>query len=279
MIYSILFGLSSALGWGASDFAGGLASRRAPSFLVTLLTNGCGVVCLIPMALYLREPGLPLSGWGWCMTAGALDTVALVILYAALAKGQLIAAPVTALTAAALPVMAGMLSEGMPKPAMLAGLLLALFAVWFLSGGDDVAEGCRARIAELRLPLLAGLLIGAFLIMMHKGAGQSVVWPMVAMRVGGVSVLVPFCLVGRRTLAQAAVPWLLIALIAFFDVGGTACYLRAGQIGRMDVAAVLSSLYPGGTVFLSWLLLGEKLSGRHLLGVAAALGATALLTC
>jgi drug/metabolite transporter (DMT)-like permease len=269
----LFYGLTSALSWGTGDFLGGLASRRAAAHRVTLLSNFLGLVVIIPLALLLQEKNMPLSDWGWCMVAGAVDSIALVILYAALAKGQLLAAPVTALTASALPVVVGIVTEGMPKPLMLAGLVSALVAVWLLSQDDE-----HGGLAGLQLSFVAGVLIGIFLIMMHKGGQRAVLWPIIANRTGGVLLLLPFFLLKRSSHVGDVFSVLIVALLVVFDVGGTIAYVRAGQTGRLDVAAVLSSLYPGMTVFLSWLLLHEKVTRTNLVGVVVALCAIMLMT-
>jgi len=69
-----------------------------------------------------------------------------------------------------------------------------------------------------------------------------------------------------------------MALTALLDVCGNSAYIIAGQIGRMDVAAVLSSLFPGTTVFLAWLILKESISRLQLAGIMVVLAAIALLT-
>ena len=55
-------------------------------------------------------------------------------------------------------------------------------------------------------------------------------------------------------------------------------YILSGQVGRLDVAAVLGSLYPGTTVLLAGLLLHERLNRLQWLGITAALGAIVLMT-
>ena len=62
------------------------------------------------------------------------------------------------------------------------------------------------------------------------------------------------------------------------DVLGSLFYVLAVQSGRMDIAAVLGSLYSGGTVLLAWLFLREKIIGMQRLGIAIAMLAIVLIT-
>jgi drug/metabolite transporter (DMT)-like permease len=61
------------------------------------------------------------------------------------------------------------------------------------------------------------------------------------------------------------------------DTVGNVCYALSARFGRMDAAAVLSSLGPAITVLLARLFLQESISRRQWLGVAAALAAVALI--
>jgi drug/metabolite transporter (DMT)-like permease len=144
----------------------------------------------------------------------------------------------------------------------------------------DTSPSERVRFAELKLPLLSGSCLGVFLILMHTGSNHEMLWPMVAVRIGGVAtlLLVLFLPLKARVRPTAALPWMIISLNALLDVVGNGSYILAGQAGRVDVAAVLSSLYPGATVFMAWLLLKERISCVQLAGIVAALGAIVLLT-
>jgi drug/metabolite transporter (DMT)-like permease len=52
----------------------------------------------------------------------------------------------------------------------------------------------------------------------------------------------------------------------------------AAHAGRLDVAAVLSSLYPATTVLMAWLILHERVSRWQFAGLVAVLSAIVLIT-
>jgi uncharacterized membrane protein len=279
LILSVLFGLSTALCWGTADYIGGTASRRVGAYGMTLGTISGGLLLLLPIALLLHEAPIDSSSWLWSMLAGAFDAVGILLLYLAMTSGRLsLVAPVSALTTATLPVVFGMMTQGIPAANVIIGLFLALAAVWLVSQSAEPVEQGRLRLADLRLPLLSGSCLGIFLILMHTGSSEALLWPMVAVRCGGVATLL-LCFRAFKVAPTGGggLPWSLLALNALLDVGGNGFYILAAQAGRMDVAAVLSALYPGTTVFLAWLLLKEKIGRQQFAGLFVALGAIVLL--
>ena len=62
------------------------------------------------------------------------------------------------------------------------------------------------------------------------------------------------------------------------DALGNLLFSTAAHLGRLDVSAVLSSLYPAATVLLAWLFLREKLKRRQWMGVGAAFIALGLIS-
>lgn len=277
---SLLFGISTACCWGMGDFIGGSNSRRVGAYGMTLGTIGCGLLLLLLLSLGFDGNQLPVSGWLVCLLAGAFDATGILLLYLSLTQGRMsLAAPVSALTAAALPVLFSMLTLGIPEATVLAGLLLGLTAIWMVSREHKAAPEKPLRFADLHLPLLSGSCLGIFLVLMHAGSNHALLWPMVAVRTGGVTVLLLLLLtpMKKQMLPTVPLPWKIIVVNALLDVGGNGFYILAGQAGRLDVAAVLSALYPGVTVFMAWLLLKEQVSRLQLVGILAALGAIALL--
>ena len=275
---SILFGLFSALSWGGGDFVGGLASRKTGAYRAVFYGEVFGLLLLLGAAIFMHEPALAWSKILLAGAAGAIGSTGLLILYHAMTTGQMsIATPVSALLAAALPVAVGAITEGLPSPLKLAGFVCALAAVWLVAQ-DDSDKTHAMRLADLRLPLLAGVCFGLYFIIMHQASKQFVLAPMIASRSAGSLALLIFLLARREDFRASRPAWPYIALNAVLDIGGNAFYILAGQIGRLDVSAVLSSLFPGTTVLLAWLVLKEKINWVQWLGILAALIAIALMT-
>jgi len=274
-VLPVLLGLASAACWGAADFSGGLASKRASVYGVVIVSQVVGVALLIGLALAFSERVPPPDHLLWGAIAGLCGSAGLMALYRALALGRMgIAAPVSAVVTAAVPVMIGALIEGWPGTLQVAGFGMALFGVWFISRTEDAALAVR----DLGLPLLAGLGFGFFLVFIDRAGDASVLWPLVAARFASLGVVLTMTAFSRRPWLPKRNLWPLIALAGVLDAGGNAFFALAAQMGRLDMAAVLSSLYPASTVWLAWLILKERLTRTQSVGVVAALAAIVLIT-
>jgi drug/metabolite transporter (DMT)-like permease len=277
-LLSMLFGLSAALAWGAADFSGGLASKRARPYQVTLLAELAGLLPLLVIAILWKEPSPPLSDWLLGAAAGGLGAFGLTILYRALADGQMsIAAPVSALLTAGLPVLVGSLTLGLPGAFTLLGICLALIAIWTISQHATTIHW-RLSLRTLSLPLLAGIFFGSFFILMHRATRQAFFWPLASGRLAGALVMLVYAGLARGRVwpRRAALP--LSVFGGLVDVLGSACYVLAARHGRPDVAAVLAALYPGSTVTLAWIFLKERISRLQAIGILLAMAAIILLT-
>jgi drug/metabolite transporter (DMT)-like permease len=269
-----VFGLASALSWGAGDFSGGLATKRAPVLGVLAIGHTVGAVLLIGLALLWAEPLPATADLGWGLAAGVAGAVGLASLYRALAIGQMgLVAPLSAVLTAALPALFGALTEGLPSTLKLAGFGLALVGIWLVAGTGGAA-GARQGLG---LAVLAGCGFGVFFILVHRAGANAVFWPLVAARFGSLGLVLPLALARRQLLwpdRRLLVPVLLSGAL---DVAGNAFFILAGQAGRLDVAAILASLYPASTVLLATLLLGERVLRVQQIGIVAALAAIALI--
>jgi uncharacterized membrane protein len=276
---SILYGLGSAVAWGTGDFTGGLVGRRIGPYRASLYGEAMGLLLLLAGAAVFSAP-IPAGGaLAWSAAAGAAGGLGMMILYRALAEGRMsIAGPISALMATLLPVIAGALTEGITSGTKYAGFALALIAIWLVSRHEDSPRELRLHLADLRLPLLAGACFGTYFILMNRGSQEATLWPIIVARAAG-TVLVFFFALAK---GQAGIPagrlWPLVILNSAGDVGGNIFFVLAGQAGRLDVASVASSLYPGMTVLLAATILHEHLNRPQWAGVALALASIVLMT-
>jgi drug/metabolite transporter (DMT)-like permease len=187
-----------------------------------------------------------------------------------------VVAPVTAVCAAAVPVVAGLaLGDVVGMPALL-GVALALPAVGLVareSGGRGRGLGARS----LAVAGTAGAGFGVVFLLLHQTSPSSGMWPLVAARAAS-AVVVGAVLVARRVpvrIPRPAVPLVLAAGAA--DMTANVLFLLAVRRGQLSIVGILSSLYPVSTVVLATLLLRERMSRLQLAGVGGCAVAVALI--
>jgi drug/metabolite transporter (DMT)-like permease len=274
---SIFYGIVSAATWGAGDFLGGLATKRTSPYRVLFLGQLSGLILFFILALITGETYPLPSDIFWAVAASLLGVAGLVFLYRALAGGQMtIAAPVSALFSALIPVAFAIITTGLPSITTLAGFILAFLAVWLISQTDGM--NLRFSISDLRLPLISGLFFGLYFIALHKATLHSFYWPVTASRMSGVLVLGLIALLARQPAMPPRGQWGIVILSGILDVTGNGFYALAARTGRLDVAAVLGALYPASTVLLAWILLKEKISTIQMIGIFCAFAAIILFT-
>jgi drug/metabolite transporter (DMT)-like permease len=278
-LLSILYGLTSALTWGAADFTGGIASKRTNVYGVVIGAESFGMVLFIALALVFRESVPPWQTWMWGSASGLSGGFGLLLLYRAFSNGRMsVAAPVSAVIAAIIPVVVGAFLDGLPAMWTFAGILLALGAVWLIAHGEGASENAAIRLNEITLPLIAGVVFGMYFVFMHQASREAIFWPIVASRLASSAGILGYALISRKSWRPDRKNLPLIALSGILDASGNAFYVLGGQIGRLDVSAVLGSLYPGSTVLLAGLFLHERLNRLQMTGILAALAAIVLMT-
>jgi drug/metabolite transporter (DMT)-like permease len=266
--------LSAAGTWGTGDFVGGLASRRTSPVGVLLISQLTGMCGLALLAFLTHEPAPSLNIALWSLAAGAANVIGFFAFYRALAIGKMgVNAPVTAVITAAIPVIFSIVTEGLPRGLQFAGFLVALLGIWLLAKPDTT--GLRSE--GLGLAAIAGVLFSAFLILMKVAGEFTTGWPLCLARVAGVIIAGTLVLARHedRAPSRAALPLAIAA--GLLDSGGTIFFLPAVRHGRLDVAVVLSSLYPVTTVILARLFLKERLTPVQTAGVIAALAAVPMI--
>lgn len=266
-----LAGLASAGTWGAGDFAGGLAARRSPLFVVVALSQALGLVLVTILAFAMREPFPVLADLGWAIGAGLSGAVGVTCLYGSLASGRMgIAAPVSGVIAAALPVAYTWTVIGAPALVGLIGMGVALVGIVLVSAPK--AERPPPRV--MTLATLSGLGFAGFFLLMGLSSGGSFLWTLSAARVGSTLAALGVVLALRPGWGR---PGWGIVVAGLCDTLGNAFFLAATRLTRLDVAVVLSSLYPVMTVVLARFVLKEKLTPMQAWGAAVMLAAIPLI--
>jgi drug/metabolite transporter (DMT)-like permease len=269
----------AAASWGGSDFIGGLGARRAPALLVVASGHFITLIVLLAVCLgtHLALPGkhdLVISAVG-----GFEGAVALALFYRALAMGAMgLTAALTGLLTALVPVLFSLIHDGLPTLFTAVGLGLGLAAIWLIthSPATGKKKAATPRLALL-LGALAGLGFGAQLILFKFAAGGNALWVMTSARAAGVAAMLLVLLVMPPKEPWRGF-WLFGILAGSLDTIGNLFYILTTRFGRLDVAAMVCSLYPAGTILLAALVLREWPTRRQFAGIGLALVAVVLLS-
>jgi drug/metabolite transporter (DMT)-like permease len=280
----VLLGLTAAMLYGTGDFLGGLATRRAPVLTVLMLVETASVVVALPVASMSPGPAR-LAGLVWGISAGVVGGLGLIIFYVGLAAGPMsVVAPVSGLVSTVLPVAVALTEGERPGAAVYAGALLCLVAIVLASSGTerDRAGGTSAAApAGLPVPgraigygIASGTSFGLFFLLIRNAGQSGELWPVAAGRIGELAVVVIVAAVLRRGLLPRGAGGKLLfaaATAGAIDMVANICYVAATRTGMFGLAVVLASLYPGVTVLLARVVLGERLRWvqRAGLGLAA----------
>jgi drug/metabolite transporter (DMT)-like permease len=260
--------LASAAIWGTSDFLGGLACRDRDQYQVLWITSISGLVCLV-IAMFIRGEGWPgLISVGWSAAAGICGGIGIAALYRGLARSEAaLVAPTSAVIAVILPVVVGTILHGAMTPEKWVGIGLGMGGIWLVSSGSGLRQGTNG----LGLAIFAGFNFGGFFTLLAQVQPGFVFSPLVIARTCALlfTLLMIFGLRRSRPVSPTASP--LAILSGILDAGGNVFYLLAVHLTRLEVAAVLSSMYPVTTVALAALISKQRGSAAQKLGVGLCL--------
>jgi drug/metabolite transporter (DMT)-like permease len=272
---AILLSLCSAASYGLSDFVGGLLTRRASVFAVAATSQATAAV--LAAGLVAADAGAP-GGAAllWGALAGVGSGAGNVFIYRGLASGRMaVVAPLSAIAAAGLPVLAGLASGERPGPLPVAGVLAALPAIWLVSGGGAGLRGAGRR--DVVNGLAAGLGFGVQFSALGQVPSEAGLLPLALSQWVSVGSIVA----GATALSA---PWWprdrasrLGAIAGLLAGIATVTFQLAAQRGLLTIAGVLTSLYPAVTVLLAATLLRERIGHAQGVGLALAVGAVTLI--
>ena len=209
------------------------------------------------------------------------------VLYKALAMGGMgLTAAVSGVLAAVMPVLWAFSTEGLPRLPQIAGIVLAAVAIWMIAR----APGSPSSKQAILLGAAAGGSFGCLYIFLKLAGRGGVLWPLACSRMASTALAASVTWIGTRHKSgpgseSAPFRWWpgwtvagLIGMAGVFDASGNTFYTVATRLGRLDIAAVLSSLYPAATIVLAALLLKERTTVSQAAGMALALIAVILIS-
>jgi drug/metabolite transporter (DMT)-like permease len=273
--------------WGAADFSGGVATKRATPATVLMIAHGLSllILLLVQYGTHVASPTHHTIVYG--LFAGLAGGIGLLALYQGLAMGSMgLVAALSGVMTATLPVVVSFFSESRPTALRLCGFLVAILAIWLIA----YTPGSKVHPMGLGMAVLSGLCFGLLLVFLHTAGKDSVLWALTFSRVGSTFCAVALGLVmlfrkpknAAKKLSKETPLWRIVLPLAaaagILDTTGNLLYTFSSLAGRLDIAAVLSSLYPAGTILLAIWLLRERATRKQTTGMALALLAVAMIS-
>ncbi|UNB54582.1 EamA family transporter [Mycolicibacterium sp. YH-1] len=277
----VLFAALSSIAFGGSDFCGGLASRRFATLKV--LVVAAPATLIIDLAAWHAFGGTwSVSAAAWGGISGAAYAVGFGLLYWCLANGPIIVlSPVSATVSALIPVAAGLSFGETLTSVGLAGTVIAIVAVFLLGlSGDESREvSTRPTMLTLGAAIGAGAAVALQLICLDRAPHQSGMAPVVAgSAVATLLVWTAVPLVRARIGSDGRLrDWSAAVAAGVLDSLATIAFLLAVRAGDLAVVAVITALYPAGTIVLARLVLRETVSRVQFGGLLTAGLAVTLL--
>jgi drug/metabolite transporter (DMT)-like permease len=285
-VLAIVLALASAITYGGSDFAAGLASRGASVIQVTLVASAISAVAVAAALPFAASPLPTAAALAWGAVAGLGGTLGAFALYLGFRHAAFsVAAPISAVGSAGFSVLAGLLLGERPSALALAGIVLALPAIVGVSAsaasadseagseaGSETASvsGSGRPIAGVAYGLAAGACFALLFIGLDRAGSGSGLWPVAATQASELVLALAVAVVTRNLALPAGQPRRLAAITGLAGATGTILFFFATHEGYLAVTAVLTSLYPAVTIVLARVLLGERLTALRVAGLALA---------
>lgn len=274
----VALALGAAVMYGLSDFLGGLVSRRASVWAVAIVTQVTAIV-IIGVATLVLADRPQIGDWLWGALAGVGTGTGTAFLYRGLSSGRMgVVAPLSAVGAAMLPVVVGVVGGERPPLLTWVGIAAAIPAIWLVSGAASSDTDGGARLGEGVLDgLLAGLGFGLMFAALGQVPETAGLGPLAMAEVTSVPAIVILASVmGHAWLPRERTAWW-GTIVGTLAAGASVLFLFASQSGLLTIAAVISSLYPVFTVLLAATILRERIHGAQAIGLALAAVAVSLM--
>lgn len=313
---TVVLALLAAAGYSGADFSAGLASRGGDVVRVTFVAELVYCVLLVAAVPFTSTQSPSASALAWGAVAGISGAVAAMALYLGFRYAAFsVVSSISAVGSAAFSVVAGLLLGERPGSASLAGIALALPAIAVVSlntdqpgvdeadpgdgrpvasgaseadapageagTGDAGRSGQRHATGQHAAGVLCGVVAGAgfglFFVALNQAGSGSDLWPLASASLAGVAAIFAVAVAMRQVRPPTGGGLRLAILSGVASAGGTYAFFLATHRGMLAITAVITSLYPAGTILLARLLLSERLTRVRIAGLALAAISIALI--
>lgn len=272
---AIILAVLSALAYGSSDFAAGLASRRFAAAPVTTVAQVLGVVTAVAAVILFPGRGPNDAALEWGALSGVGSALGTLSLYHGLSVARMsVVASVSAVLTAVLPVIVGVALGNHLGGGAIVGVIIAIPAIVMVCWHPQARGPTAARAGPI-YGVLAGCGFALLFIALDRAGTQAGAWPLLPGQIVSVLLIAPL---GYRALGAAGRPaaWVAVLTLVAGVLSGTAnlLFLAATGHGQLAIVAVLTALYPAVTVLMARTFLSERwtrLQGAGLLAAAAAI--------
>ncbi|WP_018871992.1 DMT family transporter [Thioalkalivibrio sp. ALJ16] len=289
---AFFLGLLTALGFGAGDFLGGLASRRIPALVVACYSQILATFVLLLIALPLAGlPGPQALIWGGASGLGL--ALGLLAYYRGLAEGSMgLVAAITGVISALVPLIAGLALGERPGLLALAGVAAIVVAIGMISGGarkasprrlDQPVRGLVALargahpVKGLLDAVIAGVCFGLVFVFLDQASEGPPIWPVVATSAVGALTLALVMLVLRPATGMHRSTFVLLALAGLFQAAATLAFVVAVRMGLLSIIAVAGALSPAPTAIMARIFQAERMSRVQIAGFGFALAGIVMI--
>jgi len=274
----IILALMAASVYGVADYCGGRATRSISAMTVTFVGQSAGLIVLVVLVFLSGVPVPPASDFIWGGIAGIAGSTGLLAFYKAMGSGFMtVVAPVSAVTATAVPVVIGLINGERPGVLALCGIPVALIAIALVSDvlGPNHRKAPRSIIV---MAFVAGATFGSLFVILGHTNDAGGLWPVVAMRFTSVPYMAVVMYFMKRKPSEAKANLPIVMASGILDSLANALYLLAVREGLMSIVATINSFYPASTLLLATRLDKERIHRSQAVGLGLAVVALLFIT-
>jgi drug/metabolite transporter (DMT)-like permease len=275
---AIFLALAAAISFGGSDYTAGLVARQAGVLSVSVTAEVAKAVLILAIVPFVssQSPTTPALLWGavaGVSGAGGVMVLFLGFRYAAFS----VASSVSAVSAAGVSVLVGLLYGERPGALALAGIALTIPAILTVTASSGRSGATSQHLAGVVCGLVAGAGFALSLVSLNRAGSDTDLWPLVTAELAAVATMTGIARANGQLRLPPARARTLALVAGIIAAAGTFSYFLATHRGPLAVTAVIYSLYPAGTIVLARAVSREQLTTVRIIGLCLAAASVGLI--